>query len=152
VPLYERGYAKEPAEVAKAALDEATARGQQCVLIDTAGRMQNNAKLMRELARLVEVNQPDLILFVGEALVGNDGIDQLSMFNKSLETYLPPDKKRSIDGIVLTKFDTIDDKVGAALSMSYKTGKPVVFVGTGQKYTCLKKLNVRGVMKSLFGS
>ena len=152
MPLYERGYAKEPAEVAKAALDEATARGQQCVLIDTAGRMQNNAKLMRELARLVEVNQPDLILFVGEALVGNDGIDQLSMFNKSLETYLPPDKKRSIDGIVLTKFDTIDDKVGAALSMSYKTGKPVVFVGTGQKYTCLKKLNVRGVMKSLFGS
>ena len=152
MPLYERGYAKEPAEVAKAALDEATARGQQCVLIDTAGRMQNNAKLMRELARLVEVNQPDLILFVGEALVGNDGIDQLSMFNKSLETYLPPDKKRSIEGIVLTKFDTIDDKVGAALSMSYKTGKPVVFVGTGQKYTCLKKLNVRGVMKSLFGS
>ena len=138
--------------MAKAALDEATARGQQCVLIDTAGRMQNNAKLMRELARLVEVNQPDLILFVGEALVGNDGIDQLSMFNKSLETYLPPDKKRSIDGIVLTKFDTIDDKVGAALSMSYKTGKPVVFVGTGQKYTCLKKLNVRGVMKSLIGS
>ena len=65
-------------------------------------------------------------------------------------TYLPSGASKSIDGIILTKFDTIDDKVGAALSMSYKTGKPVMFVGTGQKYTHLKKLNVNAVLRALF--
>jgi len=53
-----------------------------CVLVDTAGRMQNNDKLMKELAKLVAVNKPNMLLFVGEALVGNDGVDQLMMFNK----------------------------------------------------------------------
>ena len=56
---------------------------------------------------------------------------------------------RLVDGIVLTKFDTIDDKVGAALSMVYCTGKPIVFVGTGQKYTNLKRLNVKDVVNLL---
>jgi signal recognition particle receptor subunit alpha len=112
--------------------------------------MQNNDKLMRELAKLVQMNKPNMLLFVGEALVGNDGINQLEMFNKALATYLPSGESKGIDGIVLTKFDTIDDKVGATLSMSYKTGQPVMFVGTGQKYTHLKKLNVNAVVKSLF--
>ena len=82
------------------------------VLVDTAGRMQNNDKLMRELAKLVQINDPNLLLFVGEALVGNDGIDQLLMFNKALQTYIPRAQAHEVDGIVLTKFDTIDDKVG----------------------------------------
>jgi signal recognition particle receptor subunit alpha len=56
---------------------------------------------------------------------------------------------RLIDGIVLTKFDTIDDKVGAAISMTYSTGQPIVFVGVGQKYQDLKKLNVKSIIKSL---
>jgi len=150
VPLFEKGYLKDPGEVAKMAIAEATALQYDCVLIDTAGRMQNNDKLMRELAKLVQVNKPDMLLFVGEALVGNDGIDQLSMFNKALATYLPSGAAQGVDGIILTKFDTIDDKVGATLSMSYKTGQPVVFVGTGQKYTHLKKLNVNAVIKALF--
>ena len=131
-------------------MDEATANKFDCVLIDTAGRMQNNDKLMRELAKLVQLNSPNLLLFVGEALVGNDGIDQLLMFNKALATYLPSNQQHEIDGIVLTKFDTIDDKVGATLSMSYKTGQPVMFVGTGQKYTHLRKLNTNMVIRSLF--
>eukprot|EP00617_Octactis_speculum_P006202 CAMPEP_0185773752 /NCGR_PEP_ID=MMETSP1174-20130828/74945_1 /TAXON_ID=35687 /ORGANISM="Dictyocha speculum, Strain CCMP1381" /LENGTH=604 /DNA_ID=CAMNT_0028460569 /DNA_START=35 /DNA_END=1849 /DNA_ORIENTATION=+ len=150
VPLYEKGYLKDPGEVAKAAMEEAIADKAECLLIDTAGRMQNNDKLMKELANLVNKNNPSLILFVGEALVGNDGIDQLSMFDKALKTYLPRNNPRSIDGIVLTKFDTIDDKVGATLSMSYKTGQPVMFVGTGQKYTHLRKLNVHSVIRALF--
>jgi signal recognition particle receptor subunit alpha len=130
-------------------------RHDDCVLIDTAGRMQNNEKLMRELAKLVQLNEPNLLLFVGEALVGNDGIDQLMMFNQALAKHIPTNRidgngKNGIDGIVLTKFDTIDDKVGATLSMSYKTGQPVMFVGTGQKYTHLKKLNVNAVIRSLF--
>ena len=148
VELFEKGYLKDPADVARASLVHAKQAKKDCVLIDTAGRMQNNDKLMRELATLVSVNTPDLVLFVGEALVGNDGIDQLNMFNNSLAQFCPDG--RTIDGLVLTKFDTIDDKVGATLSMTYKTGQPIMFIGCGQKYTHLKKLSVNAVVNSLF--
>jgi signal recognition particle receptor subunit alpha len=90
------------------------------------------------------------VLFVGEALVGNDGVDQLAEFNRKLAEFAADRAApRRIDGIVLTKFDTIDDKVGAALSMVYGTGIPVLFLGTGQKYTDLRRLNVGAVVKSL---
>ncbi|KAF4321102.1 hypothetical protein JM18_004891 [Phytophthora kernoviae] len=149
VPLFQKGYAKDPASVAKEAIKHGSDNGFDCVLIDTAGRMQNNEPLMRALAKLVSNNDPDLVLFVGEALVGNDGIDQLSMFDRALADYSDRREPHRIDGIVITKFDTIDDKVGAAVSMVYKTGQPIMFVGTGQKYTHLKKLNVRTVMRHL---
>ncbi|CEG50098.1 signal recognition particle receptor subunit alpha [Plasmopara halstedii] len=149
VKLFQRGYAKDPASVAKEAVKYGTENGYDCVLIDTAGRMQNNEPLMRALAKLVSKNEPDLVLFVGEALVGNDGIDQLSMFDRALADYSDRREPHRIDGIVITKFDTIDDKVGAAVSMVYKTGQPIMFVGTGQKYTHLKKLNVRTVLRHL---
>ena len=150
-PLFDMGYAKDPSKVAAAALNHGKTNNYDVVLIDTAGRMQNNEKLMRALATLIGENNPDVVLFVGEALVGNDGIDQLTMFDKALVTYSPVGRAHRIDGIVLTKFDTIDDKVGAALSMSYKSGQPIMFVGTGQKYTHLKRLNVNTVVKHLFG-
>ncbi|KAG6609846.1 Signal recognition particle receptor subunit alpha [Phytophthora cinnamomi] len=149
VELFQKGYAKDPASVAKEAIKYGTENGYDCVLIDTAGRMQNNEPLMRALAKLVSNNEPDLVLFVGEALVGNDGIDQLSMFDRALADYSDRREPHRIDGIVITKFDTIDDKVGAAVSMVYKTGQPIMFVGTGQKYTHLKKLNVRTVLRHL---
>ncbi|EQC33060.1 fused signal recognition particle receptor [Saprolegnia diclina VS20] len=149
VPLFERGYAKDPAAVARDAVAYGNDNGFDCVLIDTAGRMQNNEPLMRALAKLVSVNNPDLVLFVGEALVGNDGIDQLSLFDRALVDYSDRQDPRRVDGIVITKFDTIDDKVGAAVSMVYKTGQPIMFVGTGQKYTNLTKLNIKTVMRSL---
>lgn len=147
VPLYQKGYAKDPASVATAAIDHATKEGNDVVLVDTAGRMQNNIPLMKALSNLVVQNSPDLVLFVCEALVGNDGMDQLDMFNKALRS---GGHKRRIDGIVLTKFDTVSDKVGAALTLTKVTGAPVVFVGTGQKYTHLKKLSVQSIIKSLF--
>eukprot|EP00386_Alphamonas_edax_P003643 GDKI01011026.1.p2 GENE.GDKI01011026.1~~GDKI01011026.1.p2 ORF type:complete len:104 (+),score=35.70 GDKI01011026.1:1-312(+) len=103
------------------------------------------------MGKLTALNNPDLILFVGEALVGNDAVDQLTKFNQCLIDMSMTAKPRGIDGIVLTKFDTVDDKVGAALSMVYITGQPVVFVGTGQKYPNLKKLNVHTVVKALLG-
>ena len=87
------------------------------------------------------VNAPDLVLFVGEALVGNEAIDQLVKFNAALADHSSSDIPHTIDGIVLTKFDTIDDKVGSAISMTYISGQPIVFVGTGQTYTDLKSLN-----------
>lgn len=81
VPLYHKGYKDDPAIIAKEAIQEAKSKGYDVVLIDTAGRMQRDEKLMRALAKLVHVNNPDTVLFVGEALVGNDAIDQLTMFN-----------------------------------------------------------------------
>mmetsp|Transcript_98798 Transcript_98798/g.175947 ORF Transcript_98798/g.175947 Transcript_98798/m.175947 type:complete len:593 (-) Transcript_98798:131-1909(-) len=152
VPLFERGYGKDPADIAKNAISHARTNGHDVVLVDTAGRMQDNEPLMRALAKLVAVNTPDLVLFVGEALVGNDAIDQVSKFNRSLvDMSADPRNPRGIDGMLLTKYDTVDDKVGAALSMVYVTGQPVVFVGTGQKYTHLRKLQPKEVVKTLLG-
>lgn len=151
VPLYERGYEKDPAKVASEAIRAAEREGRDVVLVDTAGRMQDNEPLMRALSSLIHVNNPNLVLFVGEALVGNDAVDQLVKFNRALHDLAPPGATRAhmIDGIVLTKFDTIDDKVGAALSMVYTSGAPVMFVGCGQTYVDLKKLNVKSVVRSL---
>ena len=121
------------------------------------------------------MNQPDLVLFVGEALVGNEAVDQLVKFNQALADHSKSQRPHLIDGIVLTKFDTIDDKVqnmatplthsatllgfnamlsflmqvGAAISMTYTTGQPIVFVGTGQTYTDLKNLNAKAVVHAL---
>ena len=149
--LFEKGYKDDPAYIAKEAIEEAKKEGYDCVLIDTAGRMQDNEPLMKSLAKLVDINQPDAILFVGEALTGNDSVDQLTKFNQALIDNSKKDNPRTIDGILLTKFDTVDDKVGSALTMVYTTGKPIVYVGTGQKYINLKKLNVNNVLNALFG-
>lgn len=73
--MYERGYGDDPSIIAKEALQEARNKKYDVVLIDTAGRMQGNEKLMKQLAKLVHINSPDVVLFVGEALVGNDAID-----------------------------------------------------------------------------
>ncbi|KAB2072663.1 hypothetical protein ES319_A07G031900v1 [Gossypium barbadense] len=149
IPIFEKGYEKDPAIVAKEAIQEATRNGSDVVLVDTAGRMQDNEPLMRALSKLIYLNNPDLVLFVGEALVGNDAVDQLSKFNQKLADLSTSSTPRLIDGILLTKFDTIDDKVGAALSMVYISGAPVMFVGCGQSYTDLKKLNVKSIVKTL---
>jgi signal recognition particle receptor subunit alpha len=109
--------------------------------------MQTNDGLMKKLATLVTTNKPDLVLFVGEALCGNDGVDQLTAFNRSLQDLT--EDGRGVDGVILTKFDTVDDKVGAALSMVYAAGKPIVFLGTGERYKNLKRLNVEMVVNSL---
>ena len=150
VQLYEQGYGKDPAGLAAAAVQIAMERKIDVVLVDTAGRMQDNEPLMRALSKLIRLNEPDLVLFVGEALVGNEAVDQLVKFNQALADNSAIDATaRLIDGIVLTKFDTIDDKVGAAISMTYITGQPIVFVGTGQSYKDLKSLNVNTVVNSL---
>ena len=89
---------------------EATLKKIDVVLVDTAGRMQHNETLMRALSRIVVVNNPDLIVFIGEALVGNDGVDQLVTFNKALIDNSPKDTIREIDAIIISKFDTVDEK------------------------------------------
>lgn len=152
VELFERGYGKDAANVAKDAIRMAREKLFDVVMIDTAGRMQDNAPLMAALAKLVYMNRPDKLIFVGEALVGNEAVDQLKKFNQALQDYAPPDEQgssRRIDGILLTKFDTIDDKVGAALSMTFIAKAPILFVGVGQTYTDLRKLDVASVVTAL---
>lgn len=149
VQLYEKGYGKDAAGIAMEAINYARETKIDVVLVDTAGRMQDNEPLMRALAKLITVNSPDLVLFVGEALVGNEAVDQLVKFNQALADHSSQDNPHLIDGIVLTKFDTIDDKVGAAISMTYITGQPIVFVGTGQTYIDLKTINAKAVVHAL---
>jgi len=150
VELYEKGYGKDAAGIAMEAISYARQAKIDVVLVDTAGRMQDNEPLMRALAKLISVNDPDLVLFVGEALVGNEAVDQLVKFNQALADHSPSHTNpHLIDGIVLSKFDTIDDKVGSAISMTYITGQPILFVGTGQTYTDLKSLNSKAVVQAL---
>merc|ERR1712226_1355280 len=149
VELYEKGYGKDAAGIAMEAINYARSARLDVVLVDTAGRMQDNEPLMRSLSKLISVNAPDLVLFVGEALVGNEAVDQLVKFNKALADHSSQSQPHLIDGIVLTKFDTIDDKVGSAISMTYITGQPIVFVGSGQTYTDLKALNAKAVVQLL---
>ncbi|XP_043532833.1 signal recognition particle receptor subunit alpha isoform X4 [Chiloscyllium plagiosum] len=149
VQLFERGYGKDAAGIAMEAIAFARNQSFDVVLVDTAGRMQDNTPLMTALAKLIAINVPDLVLFVGEALVGNEAVDQLVKFNQALADHSMAEKPRLIDGIVLTKFDTIDDKVGAAISMTYITGQPIVFVGTGQTYNDLRSLNAKAVVSAL---
>lgn len=149
VMLYEKGYGKDAAAIAMDAINFAREQRIDVVLVDTAGRMQDNEPLMRALSKLIKLNNPNLVLFVGEALVGNEAVDQLKKFNQALADYSMAENPRLIDGILLTKFDTIDDKVGAAISMTYTTGQPIVFVGTGQTYSDLKSLNVKAVVNAL---
>ncbi|CCW61148.1 unnamed protein product [Phytomonas sp. EM1] len=144
------GYGADPSGVAAAAIAFAAREHLDVVLIDTAGRMQDHEPRMRALAKLIHDNQPDLVLFVGEALVGNNGVDQLRKFNQCLVDYTPVGKNvRGIDGIILTKFDTVDEKTGAALSMMYELGQPIVFVGVGQTYQDLKVLDADVVVSAL---
>lgn len=152
IELFEKGYGRDSAAIAMEAINYARNNQFNCVMVDTAGRMQDNEPLMRQLAKLIKINVPDLTLFVGEALVGNEAVDQLTKFNKSLMDFgcrLEGSFRSAIDGIVLTKFDTIDDQVGAAISMTYVTGQPIVFVGVGQTYKDLKQLDAKAVTRAL---
>ncbi|OON18330.1 SRP54-type protein, GTPase domain protein [Opisthorchis viverrini] len=105
VELYEQGYGRDAASIARSAINYAHA---------TAIKQDSN-DINCDQEHLIHMNQPDLVLFVGEALVGNEAVDQLVKFNQSLADHSMADKPRTIDGIVLTKFDTIDDKLVAPL-------------------------------------
>ncbi len=123
-------YGADPAAVAFDAVQYAKAHGINIVLIDTAGRMQTNRNLMQEMEKIVRVIKPDLVLFVGDALAGNDAVMQAEEFDKFVH----------IDGSILTKVDA-DAKGGAALSISHVTKKPILFIGVGQVYDDIEFFN-----------
>jgi fused signal recognition particle receptor len=130
----------DPAAVAYDALEHARSRHKDVVLLDTAGRMQTNTNLMAEMAKIKRVANPHLIIFVGDALAGNDAVEQAREFNRVV----------GIDGTVLTKVDA-DAKGGAALSVAFTIGKPLLFVGIGQGYEDQVPFNTQWMMDRLFG-
>jgi fused signal recognition particle receptor len=120
-------YGGDPAAVAYDAISHAKAHGINVVLIDTAGRMQTNQNLMNELAKVKRVVQPNLTVLTLDSLIGNDAVMQAEEFNKSI----------GIDATILTKVDA-DVKGGSALSVTYVTQKPILFIGIGQTYKDLE--------------
>ena len=130
VRMIKHKYGADPAAVAYDAISHARARGINAVLIDTAGRIQTDRNLMNELAKIKRVIDPDLTILTVDALTGNDAVMQAEEFHRSV----------GIDGTILTKVDA-DVKGGAALSVPYATRKPIVFIGTGQKYEDLQNFN-----------
>lgn len=137
VELYEKGYGKDAANIAKDAVSYASTQGFDVVLIDTAGRRHNDQRLMSSLEKFAKFANPDKILMVGEALVGSDSVQQARNFNAAFG------KERKLDGFIISKCDTVGDMVGTLISMVFATGIPVVFLGVGQNYTDLRTLNVK---------
>ncbi|MEM2806567.1 MAG: signal recognition particle-docking protein FtsY [Candidatus Bathyarchaeia archaeon] len=128
IRMIKHKYGADPAAVAYDAISHAKAHGIHAVLIDTAGRMQTNRNLMSELAKIKRVVNPDLTILTVDSLTGNDAVMQAEEFHKSV----------GIDATILTKVDA-DIKGGSALSVTYVTQKPILFVGTGQRYEDLEE-------------
>lgn len=127
VRIISHEYGSDPASVGFDAINYAKKNHLDCVLIDTAGRMHTEKNLIKEMEKINRVCNPDLKIFVGESVTGNDVIEQARTFNWNI----------GIDGIILTKAD-IDEKGGTALSIGFVTQKPILFLGTGQEYNSIE--------------
>jgi fused signal recognition particle receptor len=138
VRVVKHDYGSDPAAVAFDGIKAARANNIDVVLIDTAGRQHSNKNLMEEMKKIVRVSKPDLKIFVGEALVGNDAVDQAQQFNNAV----------SVDGIILTKAD-VDEKGGAMISVSHVTRKPILYLGVGQDYNDLVPFTSETVLRGI---
>lgn len=136
VDLYEKGYGKDAANVAKDAVEYGATNKYDVVLIDTAGRRHNDQRLMSSLEKFAKFANPNKIFMVGEALVGTDSVMQARNFNQSFGS------GRNLDGFIISKCDTVGDMVGTLVSMVHATGIPIVFLGVGQHYGDLRGLSV----------
>ncbi|KAF7583376.1 SRP54-type protein, GTPase domain family protein [Clavispora lusitaniae] len=145
IDLFEKGYGggDHVVKTAKSAIQHATTEGYDIVLIDTAGRTHSNAKLMAPLKKFGDAADPDKIIMVGEALVGTDSVEQAINFNNAFGN------KRNLDFFIISKVDTVGDLVGAMINMVMATNVPILFVGTGQTYTDIKRLSVKRVVDML---
>ncbi|MEM2098863.1 MAG: signal recognition particle-docking protein FtsY [Candidatus Bathyarchaeia archaeon] len=130
IRIIKHNYGADPAAVAYDAINHAKAHGTNVVLIDTAGRMQTNQNLMNELAKVKRVVNPDLTVLTVDSLIGNDAVQQAEEFHTAI----------GIDATILTKVDA-DTKGGSALSVTYVTQKPILFIGVGQTYKDLEPFN-----------
>lgn len=139
VKLIKHQKGSDPAAVAYDAIEHAKAQGKELVLIDTAGRMQTNTNLMDEMKKIKRVANPDLVIFVGDALTGNDATEQAVKFNDAID----------VDGVILTKADA-DSKGGASLSIGYVIKKPIMFLGMGQGYDDIMEYDAQWMLNQLF--
>lgn len=130
----------DAAAVAFDAVAHARAERADVVLVDTAGRMQTDANLMDEMRKIVRVAKPDLVIFIGDALTGNDAVEQAKTFDGEI----------GISGSILCKMDA-DSRGGAALSITHVTGKPILFIGTGQGYDDLVEFDPDIIINALLG-
>jgi fused signal recognition particle receptor len=128
IRMVKHKYGADPAAVAYDTIEHAKAHAINVVLIDTAGRMQTNQNLMNELAKVKRVVNPDLTILTVDSLTGNDAVMQAEEFHKSV----------GVDATILTKVDA-DIKGGSALSVTYVTKKPILFIGVGQRYDDLEE-------------
>ena len=127
VPVFSLGAKISPVEIAKAGIEHAKKNGNDMVIVDTAGRLHIDEELMGELVKIKSSINPDEILLVVDAMLGQDAVNVAKSFNDLLD----------ITGVVLTKLDG-DTRGGAALSVRYITGKPIKFIGTGEKLDALE--------------
>ncbi|HII15234.1 MAG TPA: signal recognition particle-docking protein FtsY [Nanoarchaeota archaeon] len=138
VPIVKQDYGADPAAVAYDAIEMAKARNIDVVLIDTAGRQHSNANLMDEMKKIVRVAKPDMKVYIGEMIAGNDCIEQIQSFDEAV----------GIDGVILSKAD-IDEKGGTAISVTYVTKKPILYLGMGQEYRDLEVFDKDKILKGL---
>ncbi len=138
VKMIKHEYGSDAAAVAFDAIKFAEKNKIDVVMIDTAGRLHSNTNLMAELEKIIRVAKPDLKLFVGESITGNDCIEQARIFNELVE----------MDGAILTKAD-VDEKGGAPLSIAYVIKKPILFLGVGQKYGDLEEFDPEVILQRL---
>jgi len=138
--LIAQNYGSDPASVAIDAIDHAESNNKDIVIIDTAGRMQNNVNLVRELEKIIRLTEPHLKLFIGDALAGNDVIQQADKFNAEID----------LDGIIMTKLDS-DIKGGAVISIANVIKKPILFLGVGQSYDDLIEFEPNKIMEQVLG-
>jgi fused signal recognition particle receptor len=139
VPIIKSKYESDPSSVIFDAIAHAKSKGIDIVLADTAGRMHTKKDLLREMEKIVRVAKPDLKVFVAESITGNDAIEQAKAFNDVI----------GIDAIILSKAD-VDERGGTCISVSYVTGKPILFLGTGQEYKDLEVFDKKKIVDKIF--
>lgn len=130
----------DPSSVLFDTVEYAKAHNIDVVLGDTAGRFHNKQNLMNQLDKIRRVVKPDLVFYVDEAVAGNDAVIRAEEFEKTVST----------DGVILTKVD-MDPKGGAAISIAYTIGKPLVFIGVGQEYDDMKPFTPELITEEIFG-
>ncbi|MGC1425527.1 MAG: signal recognition particle-docking protein FtsY [Nitrosotalea sp.] len=140
IKVISQNYGSDPAAVARDAVLYSKSHKIDCILIDTAGRMQTSKNLMDQISKINKVVNPDLKLFVGDSLAGNDTVSQAREFHNYTK----------FDGAILTKSDA-DTRGGAAISIVKVTSSPILYLGIGQEYKDLKSFDKDVFLETLFG-
>lgn len=140
VPVYVNRDSKKPEKIAMEAVRQAEIKGYDVLIVDTAGRLQIDEELMEELVRIKKEIKPHEILLVLDALTGQDAVNAAEGFNDKL----------GVDGIIMTKLDG-DARGGAALSAKKVTGKPIKFIGTGEKFDALEPFHPERMASRILG-